>query len=202
MKHIRLFEQFVNEALKAKKPNDVIEVDIDFAGSDSDLRKLSKKHKLEADEYEPGMVILKGKKKDILDYLQSDEYAMDAEDIEGLFPELLESDIISVKMKRTQLNEAVDIDGFISALELEIQNAGGHFYIDEESDDYVFAVSKNSLSPNQVTDMFDSGKPVSGAQMIYIDSGKNINLQTKGIESALKKSGVNVSIKPLINTYL
>jgi hypothetical protein len=101
-----------------------------------------------------------------------------------------------------QLNEAVDIDGFISALELEIKNAGGHFYIDEESDDYVFAVSKKSLSPNQVTAMFDSGRPVSGAQMIHIDSGKNINLQTKGIESALKKSGVNVSMKPLIDAYL
>lgn len=103
MKHIKLFEEFVNEGLKVKKPNDVIEIDIDFAGSDSDLRKLSKRHKLEVDEYEPGMVLLKGKKKDILDYLQSDEYDMDPEDIKDIFPELLESDIVTIKMKR--LNE-------------------------------------------------------------------------------------------------
>ena len=71
MKHIKLFEQFINESLKAKKPNDIIEIDIDFAGSDSDLRKLSKKHKLEVDEYQSGMVLLKGKKKDILDKLKN-----------------------------------------------------------------------------------------------------------------------------------
>jgi hypothetical protein len=104
MKYIPLFEEFINESLKAKKPNDIIEIDIDFAGSDSDLRKLSKKHKLEVDEYEPGMVLLKGKKKDILDYLQSDEYDMDPEDIKDLFPEILESDIVTIKMNR--LNEA------------------------------------------------------------------------------------------------
>jgi hypothetical protein len=105
MKHIKLFEQFINESLKAKKPNDIIEIDIDFAGSDSDLRKLSKKHKLEVDEYQSGMVLLKGKKKDILDYLQSDEYDMDPEDIKDLFSELLESDTVTIKMNR--LNENV-----------------------------------------------------------------------------------------------
>jgi hypothetical protein len=100
------------------------------------------------------------------------------------------------------LNESSDIDGFIEALQDAIEKAGGNFYIDEESDDYVFAVSKKPLSSKEVTDMFDSGRPISGVEMIYIDSGKNINRQTKGIETALKKSGLNISIKSLIDAYL
>ena len=94
----RLYEfsqRNTNEALKSKSPNDEAEADIDFAGSDSDLKKVSKKFKLEVDEYEPGMVMLKGKKKDILAYLQSTEYDMDSEDIKDLFPELLEAEIKS-----------------------------------------------------------------------------------------------------------
>ena len=76
--------------LIAKKPNELADIDIDFAGTDADLRKLSKKYNLEADEYDPGQVTLSGKKKDILAYLQSVEYDMDAEDIQDLFPEVLE----------------------------------------------------------------------------------------------------------------
>jgi len=91
-----VFEAKVNEAeIKSKSPNDDAEADIDFAGSDLDLKKLSKKYKLEVDEYEPGMVMLKGKKKDILAYLQSPEYDMDSEDIKDLFSELLEAEIKS-----------------------------------------------------------------------------------------------------------
>lgn len=82
---------FVEGLLKSKSPNDTAEADIDFAGSDSDLKKVSKKFKLEVDEYEPGMVMLKGKKKDILAYLQSPQYDMDSEDIKDLFPDLLEA---------------------------------------------------------------------------------------------------------------
>jgi hypothetical protein len=103
MKHIQLFEEFVDENLKAKKPNEVITVDIDFAGSDADLRKLQRTYNLKATEPNPGQVLIQGKKKDILGYLQSDEYSMDAEDIEDLFPELLESDVVTIKMNR--LNE-------------------------------------------------------------------------------------------------
>ena len=89
-------ESEVTEAkIKSKSPNDDAETDIDFAGSDSDLKRVSKKYNLEVDEYEPGMVMLKGKKKDILAYLQSPEYDMDSEDIKDLFSELLEAEIKS-----------------------------------------------------------------------------------------------------------
>jgi len=73
--------------------SDVVEIDIDFAGSKADLRRLSKKYNIEADEYNPGMVMLKGDKKDILAYLTSPQYYMDMRDIEDLYPELLESTV-------------------------------------------------------------------------------------------------------------
>ena len=79
--------------------NDVTEIDIDFSGSTSDLKRLSKKYGLEADEYERGKVALKGKKKDILAYLQSPQYDMDIRDIKSLFPELLESAVNEAEIK-------------------------------------------------------------------------------------------------------
>lgn len=81
-------KESVNEA-----KSDEVEIEIDFAGSKADLRKLSKKYNIEADEYDPGMVMLKGDKKDILAYLTSPQYDMDMSDIEDLFPELLESTV-------------------------------------------------------------------------------------------------------------
>ena len=140
MKHIKLFEEFINEGLKAKKPNDVIEIDIDFAGSDSDLKKLSKKHKLEVDEYQPGMVLLKGKKKDILDYLQSYEYDMDPEDIKDLFPELLESDIVTIKMNRLNEEKFTYVDA--------IETAG------EDLDENGIKAALNALNARSAKDIY------------------------------------------------
>ena len=52
---------------------------------------MAKKYKLDADEYEPGMVMLKGKKKDIVGFLKDRNYDMDDQDVESIFPELLEN---------------------------------------------------------------------------------------------------------------
>ena len=96
MENKRMFESFsnfVNNLSVTEAKSDVVEIDIDFAGSKADLRRLSKKYNIEADEYNPGMVMLKGDKKDILAYLTSPQYDMDMRDIEDLFPELLESTV-------------------------------------------------------------------------------------------------------------
>ena len=99
-----VYESTVNEA-----KSDKVEIDIDFAGSKADLRKLSKKYNIEADEYNPGMVMLKGDKKDILAYLTSPQYDMDMRDIEDLFPELLESTVNEAKEKPfDRLNKIAD----------------------------------------------------------------------------------------------
>ena len=82
----------LEEKLKLKNPNKDGEADIDFVEvKPGDLKKMAKKYKLDADEYEPGMVMLKGKKKDIVGFLKDRNYDMDDQDIEGIFPELLEN---------------------------------------------------------------------------------------------------------------
>ena len=99
----------VNEELKAKKPNEKTEIDIDFSGDDSDLKNLEKKYGVKANEYEPGMVLLTGKKKDLLAYLQSPEYDMDPMDIEDLFPELLENYSVNEAFKSSKLASLLDL---------------------------------------------------------------------------------------------
>ena len=79
--------------------NDKGEADIDFDGGAKDLKMIKKKFKVDAEEYNPGMVMLKGKKKDILAYLRSDFYGMDEDDIEELYPDLYEDSEIEVEMK-------------------------------------------------------------------------------------------------------
>jgi len=101
-----LKELGVKESVTEAK-SDEVEIDIDFAGSKADLRKLSKKYNIEADEYNPGMVMLKGDKKDILAYLTSPQYAMDMRDIEDLFPELLESVVTEAKFDKKSLTKAI-----------------------------------------------------------------------------------------------
>lgn len=86
----------VNEAkARSKSPSDMITVVIDLAGDDKDIMDVIKKYKLKADwnGATPNSADLTGKKKDILDYLQSDYYGLDARDIRDMFPELLESEI-------------------------------------------------------------------------------------------------------------
>ncbi len=90
MKYIK--DLNLEEKLKLKNPNKDGEADIDFVEvKPGDLKKMAKKYKLDADEYEPGMVMLKGKKKDIVSFLKDRDYDMDDQDIEGIFPELLEA---------------------------------------------------------------------------------------------------------------
>jgi len=98
MKHVKLFEDFVNEALSSKKPNEVTTVDLDMGWDDSDpeedkaAKDAFKKYSIKVKEVKsnPGTFNVTGKKKDILGYLQSEFYEMDADDIKEFYPELLE----------------------------------------------------------------------------------------------------------------
>ena len=94
MKNLQNYNEFVNEARKAKaeSPNDVITIDVDLSGDESDIIKTTKSFGLavEPNGATPNSYDMTGKKKDILKYLQSDYYALNANDIEELFPEFLE----------------------------------------------------------------------------------------------------------------
>ncbi len=101
MKHIKLFEQFLsegksvsNEALTSTDPNEVIMIELDMAYDEDDkaAKAAFKKYKIKVKAIKGGQGTeheVTGKKKDILAYLQSEFYEMDADDIKEFFPELL-----------------------------------------------------------------------------------------------------------------
>jgi hypothetical protein len=106
MKHIKQFEEFVNEALSSKKPDEIITIDLDMVWGDypSIMMNAFKKYNIKVKEIKssPGTFNVTGKKKDILGYLQSEFYEMDADDIKEFYPELLEGSRI--------INEAARIN--------------------------------------------------------------------------------------------
>jgi len=69
------------------------------------------------------MVMLKGKKKDILAYLQSPQYDMHPEDIKGIFPELLEAKESAV----TEATKPTEVKDAEKALKLKSEE---HYDID------------------------------------------------------------------------
>ena len=94
----------LKEALTSKKPNEVETIELDMAWDSSSFEddkaaKASfKKYKIKVkaatasfDNGQPGTYEVTGKKKDILAYLQSEFYEMDADTIEEYYPELLEA---------------------------------------------------------------------------------------------------------------
>jgi len=123
-----------NESVVNEAKSEEVEIDIDFAGSKADLKRLSKKYNIEADQYNPGQVMLKGDKKDILAYLRSPQYGMDIRDIKDLFPELLESAVTEARYdKKKLLKKLGDADDAM------IQTGDGKEYIiynpDSNNDD-------------------------------------------------------------------
>jgi cytidyltransferase-like protein len=103
MKNLKSLTSFsIDESLnegkkaKAKNPNKVNTIDVDLSGDDSDIMDAIKSFnlKVKSNGANKGTGYdMTGKNKDILDYLQSDYYALDASDIEDMFPELLEGEI-------------------------------------------------------------------------------------------------------------
>ena len=103
MKNLKSLKSFsIDESLnegkkaKAKNPNKVNTIDIDLSGDSSDIMDAIKSFnlKVKSNGANKGTGYdMTGKNKDILDYLQSDYYAIDASDIEDMFPELLEGEI-------------------------------------------------------------------------------------------------------------
>jgi hypothetical protein len=92
-----------NEGLKAKTPNEVITIDLDMGWDDSNpeedkaAKAAFKKYKIKVEPAshsdQEGTFEVTGKKKDILAYLQSEFYEMDADAIEEFYPELLEGNV-------------------------------------------------------------------------------------------------------------
>lgn len=80
----------VTEAkLKAGRGN--AKIDVDYIGDSAEAKASEKKFKIKIAVGRNDDAIITGEKKNIIAYLQSDYYGMDDQDIEELFPELMES---------------------------------------------------------------------------------------------------------------
>jgi hypothetical protein len=83
----------VTEALRAARgklgPRDAI--DIDYMGDKKDIKFDSTKWKITMKGSGDGQLLISGDKQKIFAYLRSDDYGMEDEDIEELFPELFEA---------------------------------------------------------------------------------------------------------------
>ena len=80
----------VKEAKKLRGGKGKAEIDINFDGSAKDIKFASTKYKIKFKTHSNGAIIT-GDKQKILAYLQGQDYAMDDEDIEDLYPEVLET---------------------------------------------------------------------------------------------------------------
>ena len=80
----------VSEAKKLSGGKGKAKIDINFEGDKKDAKFAATKYKIGIKVTSDG-AILSGDKQKILAYLQGQDYAMDAEDIEDLYPELMET---------------------------------------------------------------------------------------------------------------
>jgi hypothetical protein len=85
-----LDESVLVERLRLRNPNKLATIDIDYIGSSSDINQSQREFNIKIKKTGRQMADVTGKKGDIVKFLQGDAYAMDDEDIEELFPELLE----------------------------------------------------------------------------------------------------------------
>ena len=83
-------KESVKEAKKLKPGRGKAELDINWDGDRSDIKFATTKYKIKMKPHSDGAII-SGDKAKLLAYLQGQDYAMDPEDIEDLYPELMES---------------------------------------------------------------------------------------------------------------
>jgi hypothetical protein len=104
-----------------------------------------------------------------------------------------------IKLFEQFIKESEDLDGFMDTLQSYVNNAGGYLYMDSESDELVFAISKTSISESDVEKMFDTGRPAKGATMFYIENSLG-EIESK-LKSAISKMGLKINVNQLFQTY-
>ena len=86
---ISLDESTLVEKLRAGRGTE--KIDIDYIGNSGDRSASERKYRIKIKMTGRQTADVSGQKKDILAFLQGDAYRMDDEDIEDIFPELLEA---------------------------------------------------------------------------------------------------------------
>ena len=89
MMHASYKKEDVTEKTKLKGGRGKAEVDINWVGDRKDIKFASTKYKIKIKPHSDGAIVT-GDKQKILAYLTGQDYAMDDEDIEDLYPELME----------------------------------------------------------------------------------------------------------------
>lgn len=115
----------LDERLTIRKPNEVITIDIDYIGDASDRLQSEREHNIKIKMTGRQTANITGKKGNIVKFLQGDAYAMDDEDIEDLFPELLENMQGAVKEIEQRIKQdprSIDAGDFKKAVDLIKKN--------------------------------------------------------------------------------
>ena len=186
MKHIKLFEQFI-----AESENTYPDV---FVDSDGNPLVSGKKYfapsfkEVLIPSFEGMTVILKVDGKNSM-------YEMTPYDFKSNFKGVKSK----LKLQESFIAESEDLDGFMDTLQSYVNNAGGYLYMDSESDELVFAISKTSISESDVEKMFDTGRPAKGATMFYIENSLG-EIESK-LKSAISKMGLKINVNQLFQTY-
>ena len=118
-------ESVVAERLTIRKPNELATIDIDYIGNASDRSQSEREYNIKIKMTGRQTADVTGKKGDIVKFLQGDAYAMDDEDIEDLFPELLENIQGAVKEIEQRIKQdprSIDTADFKTAVDLIKKN--------------------------------------------------------------------------------
>ena len=110
-KHIKKVSGMRNDGTnikekKLKAGRGKVTIDVDHTGEG--IPAAQRKFKIKFKQNKFGGMDISGEKKDILGYLQSKDYAMDSDDIEEFFPELLEAYKKKVKAEDVDEEELED----------------------------------------------------------------------------------------------
>jgi len=117
----------VTEKTKLKGGRGKAEVDINWVGDKKDIKFASTKYKIKIKPHSDGAIVT-GDKQKILAYLTGQDYAMDDEDIEDLYPELMEGHNSPKTLSIIRLGE---FSG-----DAETQRKKKRRFEDKESDEY------------------------------------------------------------------
>jgi hypothetical protein len=211
MKNVKTFEDFINEALKPKNPNAVITIDVDLAGDDKDIMDAIKKFKLTAEPNGANNGTgydLTGKRKDLIAYLTSEYYEMEDEDVEDIWPELLEgileseTGIFVMDNMRRHLHVAPeDVKDYIKGKTVYATDEDGEEYeINKKNTD---VVSESSELDEAMVQVAGKSKP-SGAKVlatVIVDNLESSNMLV-GLKPSTKAAVIDaVTMIIMDNTF-
>ena len=113
---------------------DEAKIDVDYIGDNDLSKKLEKKFKVKIKDTGQTTADISGTKANLIKFLKSDAYLMDNDEIEELFPELMEETLTEAYNKKKELARINKIDKLAEQIGKEIRKFPDEI-TDEETDD-------------------------------------------------------------------